>query len=277
MTGHAPKRGAWFQTGLKPTSEDHKMKALIQETKNYGRFDFDVENRDFDPGKHRDLFKKLQAHGFDPARPIVCTRGKNGRLVVVDGQHRLNFCRDLQIPVYFTITEHADPREFNSSSIGWSIADWVKSWRCSGNEHYETLANFVEKYKLPVTTSANMLAGIDNGGGAHTVDKIKKGTFEVVDVQFAEATAQAIISIVEHFKEAKSFFFVAAVSKCVRVKEFKLDHLIRKITKFPGLLKPCARIDQYLEDIQALYNYADKKGQIPLKFLANQISKTAAK
>jgi hypothetical protein len=253
------------------------MKALIQETKNYGRFDFDVENRDFDPGKHRDLFKKLQAHGFDPARPIVCTRGKNGRLVVVDGQHRLNFCRDLQIPVYFTITEHADPREFNSSSIGWSIADWVKSWRCSGNEHYETLANFVEKYKLPITTSANILAGIDNGSGGGIVKKIKSGKFEVSDIGFANASASAIVSIADHFKEARSFYFVAAVSKCVRVKEFKLDHLIRKITKFPGLLKPCARIDQYLEDIQALYNYADKKGQIPLKFLANQMSKTAAK
>lgn len=248
------------------------MKAQIQETKNYGRFDFDIENRDFNPGKHRDLLKSLQAHGFDPARPIVCTQSKNGRLVVVDGQHRLNFCRALGIPVFFTITEYGNPREYNSTTTGWNIADRVKSWRCSGNENYETLSSFVEKYKLPVTTSANMLAGIDNGFG-NVVRYIKDGTFKVVDVGFAEATAQAIVSIAEHFKDAKSFFFVAAVSKCMRVKEFKLDHLIHKITKFPGLLKPCARIDQYLEDIEMLYNYADKKGQIPLKFLANKRSK----
>jgi len=246
------------------------MKAQIKETKNYGLFDFDIENRDFNPGKHRQLLKSLKTHGFDPARPIVCANGKNGRLEVVDGQHRLNFCRALEIPVFFTITEHSDPRAYNAPSVGWSIADWLKSWRCSGNKHYEALASFVEKYKLPITTSANMLAGVDNGNGGGIVNKIKDGTFKVVDAEFAEASASAIVSISEHFKEAKSFYFVASVSKCVRVKEFNLDHLLHKIKKFPGQLKPCARIDQYLEDIEALYNYADKKGQIPLKFLANK-------
>jgi len=121
-----------------------------------------------------------------------------------------------------------------------------------------------------------MLAGIENAGG-EIVRKIKSGAFAVVNAQFAEATAQAIVAIAEHFREARSFCFVGAVSRCVRVREFKLDHLIRKITKFPGLLKPCARIDQYLEDIEMLYNYADKKDQIPLKFLANKMSKTTAK
>jgi len=243
------------------------MKATIQATKNYGMFDFSIDNRDFNPGKHRELYKSLQAHGFDPARPIVCARGKGARLEVVDGQHRLNFCRELGITVYYTITEHSDPRAYNAPSVAWSIGDWLKSWRCTGNSHYEALAAFVEKYKLPVTTSANLLSGTDNSGG-EIVKKFKKGDFVVKDIQYAEAAANAIVAIAEHFPEARCFCFVAAVSRCVRVPQFSIEHLIRKIRKYPGELKPCARIEQYLDDIEALYNRADKKNQIPLRFLA---------
>lgn len=248
------------------------MKATITATKNYGLFDFSMENRDYNPNKHRDLMKSLKEKGYDPARPIVCVRNDRNRLEVVDGQHRLNFCRELKIPVYYTETDHGDPREYNTQSVAWTIQDWVKSWRCKGMKDYEMLSAFIEKYKLPVTTSANILAGIDNPGGSIT-RSVKNGTFKVLDMEFAERCATAIVAISEHFKDARSFYFVAAVFRCLKVEQFNLAHLISKIQKFPGMLKPQARVDQYLEDIQNLYNRADKKNQIPLKFLANQAMK----
>jgi len=248
------------------------MKASITATKNYSLFDLSIENRDFNPSKHRDLLKSLKEKGYDPARPIVCVRNARNRLEVVDGQHRLNFCRELKIPVFYTETIHGDPREYNTQSVSWSIHDWVKSWRCKGVKDYETLSTFAEKHKLPITTSANLLAGCDNSGGS-TVNKIKAGSFKVMNVDFAERCANAITAIHEHFKEARSFYFVAAVFRCVKVEKFDLAHLMSKIRKYPGELKPQARVDQYLEDIQNLYNRADKKNQIPLRFLANQAAK----
>jgi len=254
-------------------SVKENMKATITSTKNYSMFDFNIENRDFNPSKHRDLLKSLKEKGYDSARPIVCVRNARNRLEVVDGQHRLNFCRELKIPVYYTETVHGDPREYNTQQVSWSIQDWVKSWRCKGVKDYETLSVFAEKYKLPITTSANLLSGCDNNTGGTTVKKIKNGTFTVVSIEFAERCANAIAAIGEHFKEARSFYFVAAVFRCVKVDKFNLAHLISKIQKFPGELKPQARVDQYLEDIENLYNRADKKNQIPLRFLANQAAK----
>ena len=249
------------------------MKATITATKNYKLFDFSLSNRTFNPGKHRLLLKSLKEHGYDPARPIVCFRNERNRLEVVDGQHRLNFCRELGIPVYYTISEHTDPIEYNAPSVGWSIHDYLKAWACKGSDDYATLIQFAHDHKLPVTTAANMLAGLDNTSGGAVVNKMRDGSFKVIDLPFATRCASAVNAIGEHFKEARSFYFVAAMIRCLKVPEFDINQLISKLRKHPGILKPCARVDQYLQDIETAYNFANKKGLIPLRFMANQAAK----
>jgi hypothetical protein len=251
--------------------------AKIQATKNYGLFDFNIVNRDFQPGKHKALLESLKKHGYDPARPIVCARNARGRLEVVDGQHRLNFCKQLGIPVYYVVSEHSDPRAFNTQSVGWSIHDWLKSWTCAGNRHYETLAAFVARHRLPVSTSAYLLGGSQFGIGGRIVDDVKNGSFKATHVQHAERCADAIAAIAEYFAEGRSFHFVGALSMCMRVPEFKVETLIYKIRKYPGEIRPTNQFDRYLEDIEALYNKASKTARIPLRFLAKEATKSANK
>ena len=59
------------------------------------------------PAEYAALRTSIEAHGYDPAFPVLRWRGR-----VIDGRHRLRACAELGIePVYADLSDNADPVE----------------------------------------------------------------------------------------------------------------------------------------------------------------------
>lgn len=242
------------------------MKQQITWTKNYALFDLVKGNRPFSKGLHKALFESLETHGYDGARPIVCSM-VNGRLTIVDGQHRFYWCREHGAAFTYTVSDSATPREFNTQQVPWSIHDWIASHIADGNEAIQELDAFRQKYSLPATICEMLL-----GGRVSTTSRglIKTGGVKIIDRKFAHKVAETVQKIAEVFPHARDISCVTALARFCRVPEFNHSRLIEQARNYPAEVLRCATIDGYSKMFDAVYNRNAKATRIPLAFRADE-------
>ena len=69
-------------------------------TKNYEMFEYMDSNRKINAGLVERLVKSIKEIGYIESRPIIV----NEDMVVIDGQHRLEACKRLGIPVIYQVS-----------------------------------------------------------------------------------------------------------------------------------------------------------------------------
>jgi hypothetical protein len=239
-----------------------------QVTKNYTVFLFAKNNRPYRPSKHRDLYRSMQKKGFDPDYPIDCYRNKKGELIVVDGQHRLNFAKELGLPVYYRIVRNSSAREFNRTMVAWDIADYISSHIGDGNKAVAEMDEFRLKYGISPAMAEMLLAGRVAFIQGKT---IKDGNVQIKNRPFAEKVASTISAIKQVFPYATEMKFVTAIARFCCVPEFVPSRLIEKIRAIPGLLVRQPTVNSYATLLADIYNRSmGSKSRIDIKFLADE-------
>jgi hypothetical protein len=67
--------------------------------------------------------------------------------------------------------------------------------------------------------------------------------------------------------------FVAAVSACLRVPKLDYDLLLHRCKLYSHVLSKRGTTKEYLDEIQALYNYNSKSKSLPIAFMAKEAGK----
>lgn len=242
-----------------------------QVTKDYSIF----ESHDLNRPHHEDkvLEDSMKRHGFMPSKPIQVIENGSGKFKIITGHHRFSYAKKMGLPIWYIIdNSNTDIFDLESSMQRWSVMDFAEARAQAGDEDCRKLLWFKNKHKLPIGAAASLVGGQSAGSGNKMKD-VKKGTFKVGDL----IHANAVISISDYCKELKIEFattshFVAAISMALRVPEFDRKHFLHKVKLYgANMRKRTSRLD-YLEEIEALYNYGLRTGKIPLAFRAREVS-----
>lgn len=114
-------------------------------TTNYTQFRHVCGNRAIRSVTVKDLKKRLSTEGQrDPIKV-------NADMGVIDGQHRLEACRELGIPVKYIIDQDATidtARSLNTSQHPWKATDFIASYAETGNENYVRVQKFMKETGL---------------------------------------------------------------------------------------------------------------------------------
>jgi len=125
-------------------------------TSDYGIFKKLRGNRDIDETHVTRLMESIRRK--DLGVPICC----NHQMEILDGQHRLEARKRLQISVpYYVSAEDYGLEEVqmvNAKQKGWSIEDYAQSFIALGNKDYQVYDWFRKRYKLPHSESVMLLA-----------------------------------------------------------------------------------------------------------------------
>lgn len=230
----------------------------IQSTTNYARFKMMEGNRPVESRVNKligAISRKNQLH----LHPIVVQKNGDGRLYVADGQHRLRAAEALKLPVFYIESKDislSDVIDANSVQKGWSLKDYVFSNAALAKPHYVTLKAFYDKYKLPLSLCAAMLAGNTNEGGGNT-HGIRSGNFRIKPggVMFAQNAADLIVTIKPLFSGALDRGFALAVCRLMQIPNFSGERLMHKLQYQSTKLVKCANWLQYVELIDGIYNH----------------------
>lgn len=212
-----------------------------------------------------------------PGCPMLCVRKPGGKLMVYDGQNRLDAAARLQIPVWYVIDPQAaahEPKDFNCNDAqsSWTISQYVDVEADAGNKHYVELRNFAKTYGLPYSICATLLQGMVACGG-NILKAIQSGDFEVLDLSYAQETAAVIASLLRINKDLRGPVMCRAIARCmlVRDKGFDPAAFITKCSRLSHQLHPCGTVDQYCSMFETIYNYQSRKSnKIPLAFVAKE-------
>lgn len=251
-------------------------KPKLQCTRDYGIFEMHELNRDLrDRPK---LLASMKEHGFMPSSPIQCVRNGRGTLKVVRGHHRLDYAERLKLPVWYVVDE-SNTNIFDlegDSGVRWNIRDFLDARAKAGDENCAKVLAFQKKHQLTQGAAISLLGGEAVGSDNKTA-AVKRGTFRVCsDLKHAETVA----SVTDLCRSVGIAFatqasFVAAVSLAVRVPECDVKILKHRITQWGGSqINKRATVQEYLSEIEGLYNHAARGTRLPLAFRAREVARS---
>lgn len=241
----------------------------IKFTRDYGKFQMHELNRDLRPD--RLLEQSFRQHGFLPEYPLICSVNGTGKLYIHAGHHRFDLAQRFDTGVWYLVVDpKLDIFEREASSHShWSVPDFIAAYAKAGNEQYLRLLCFARDHGLPPVTAASLLWG-ENALSGNVQSVLKDGRFAVRDLPFAEsvtAITDDLYALGVQFATSRAF--VGAISQLVRLEDFDSARLIHRATLYPANLRKRPTQLEYLEEIEAFYNYGMRGEQrVPLAFLA---------
>lgn len=166
------------------------------ETKDYDMFKYFSDNRgnmakELNQGLIERLILSIQKHGYVSNRAILIDQNN----FIIDGQHRLEACKKLQIPAVYerkeTDNHHELMLDLNRNQLIWRLADFISSFANQGQSEYVYLKNIENTYSLGWSNTIKIV-----GNNHLRANYIREGRSFIIN-PFAKDIAEYILSMKE--------------------------------------------------------------------------------
>ena len=127
---------------------------MILETSDYSIFQKHSSNRNIDKSNLNKIINSIKARNLLYLRPIIV----NKNFEIIDGQHRLEAAKYLELPVFYQIQPEAVDEDIillNDNMKRWTIDDYLNYYLSKGNIEYTKLNEFIKKYTPAIKTRVN--------------------------------------------------------------------------------------------------------------------------
>lgn len=129
----------------------------VKITDEYNIFTFADGNRAVNPAQVKKLIKSIENIGLIPTPIIV-----NEKLQILDGQHRVEACRQLKMPVYYIVVPGAGMKEataMNANNKNWLAQDYLNFYASEGVADYVFLKRMVDKSSISLSVIIRVFGG----------------------------------------------------------------------------------------------------------------------
>lgn len=247
---------------------------VIHQTHDYKKFVLSEQNRDVNPSALTRVKNSMEKYGWLKAYPMHVV-SRDGRLAIIDGQHRFSAAQKLNLPVFYVVCQEEEDfkiSDINLAQRPWTNVDFATSYHNQQNPHYTKLIDFSQRHGLPIGICAKILMGI--GGRGTATHEIRDGRFRVRNLEVAEKIGAIVSRIKKVVPWGANSNFVSALVKATSVKGFDCSHFLAKAEANPGLLILQPTIESFLDLIEKVYNYRTSSAQkMSIKFEALKGSK----
>lgn len=231
----------------------------IYQTENYSIFKRLSGNRGVEDSRVLSILKSIQNVGYIK-NPIIV----NEKYEVIDGQGRLEACKRLGLPVYFSIAEGAGIEEciaMNINQKNWKVEDYVNSYGELGINSYILLQQLLKRFQSCL--GLGTIISIAKGKNSTSFKDLKDGSFSLSPSQFRDAATclEYLKSLSRYIDDAggnkDKYYF--ALSFCFRHPNIDNKMMADKIQRYRVELMPVSTMDQALDTIEEIYNKRARK------------------
>jgi|TARA_R110000824_G_scaffold8599_1_gene38919 hypothetical protein len=226
---------------------------------NLSKFSKLDDNRDIDKKHVAMLAISIKKYG--QLMPIVV----NEALEVIEGQHRLEACMELGIPVAYIISIKASSKDvaiMNNSQKGWKNKDFLKHFshkKHSNCGEYKKIVKFFNTYSLPFSIGIILLAdynSLESGKDRGPMPSFRDGSFKVINLEDANTKAGQLIKFKTTVPNlVKINKFCIAFLRVSQVENFSIRTAYERISKNSKKFDHCNNQDDWVEAMVAAYNY----------------------
>ena len=236
-------------------------------TKDYEKFDLFNFNRKIDKNHVKRLKGTLDNEDALKSAPILVTPD----LSVIDGQHRLQAAKELDLEVYYIIDYDFTPDKLvnlNNVHKKWTLNDYLNYWENRGSVNYLEIRNLMEKYDMPL----NCLLEWHGTDYSMNARKFKCGLYKFNSTNFNEENINFVKEVASIMKEKsnnsceffKQRFFHTSFNRFLEQCDIDKDLFIKNTKmindNFIGLGAPKVFLKKLLE----IYNLYRRSGRLDL-------------
>ncbi len=223
----------------------------VHTTTDYKQFQNLFANRNVNKRHVQRLIKSFSDNpNLVPTRPILV----NEKMEVIDGQHRLEACRALGLPVYYTVGKGLgvdSAQLMNALQKGWSLLDYARSYAAAGNLQYQTFLDLHDEYPISLTTLLAYCVGREQSNIGNI---FRRGDFRIMkDKALLRERLDMLAEYGTRFNEWTHHNFCRAAHVAMRVPGYEHERMMRKLEMYQLKRQP-SRVE-YLRELETAYNF----------------------
>ena len=201
----------------------------------------------------------------------------NEKYEIIDGQHRYNAAKTLELPINFIIIKDYGLQEvqtLNTNNKNWNKKDYLEAYCDLGNENYIKLKKFMGMFPdfslsvcecLIIGTSAN--GGVNNGkvekcNNGKVIGRQKlfeNGLLKIDNLFNGIIRAKEVLKYKPYYDGYNRLVFVKTIVSLLKNDNFNNDEMIHKIQLNQSMLVHCISVTQYKQMLEDIYNYKRRK------------------
>ena len=148
----------------------------------YGLISFQNGNREISSANYKKLKEKIQKKNMLNFHPLIV----NENFEIIDGQHRFNVAKELNLPFYFIIADKmllVDTIDINTVGQQWTLSDFMKTYCDLNRSPYIALKRFMADFDFISLSQAIEMVSKRKGSAVH----FKEGLLRFTETQMSMA------------------------------------------------------------------------------------------
>lgn len=236
---------------------EEKAYGIIYETRQYDMFKHLEGNREVKRTNVNKIISSIKVNGYIE-NPIIV----NDHLEIIDGQHRLEALKELNMPVHYIIVKNKGLKEcsvMNAKATVWSTKDFLNANVARGSKNAEYILKLCDKYNVTEQIAITSIYGLDGNAKSKA---ISDGYITDHMKCIGERTLEFITS--GTYDKAKGTYrtFTKAIRFLITDTECDMDVLKNKLIKYSQDVMPYNNIENCLRSIEKIYNYRIRNNYI---------------
>lgn len=235
----------------------HLSDIRILYTKNYGVFGKILGNRTVAKEKVSELMEVIKKKNLLFASPIIV----NLKYEIIDGQHRLEAARNLDLYIHFIRADLIDEDmiTFNIHNSNWTSNQYINFYAARGNQNYQNLLEFASENNITTTLAFCFLKGKKK----NFKQKMQSGEYVFPPNEEVEIAKQKIKSFREFSQKVfmktsdrsiimmvTSFSFIQAIAYVPSMHNYSI--FFEKVLSHLELIRKESGYKPYIEYFQAM-------------------------
>jgi hypothetical protein len=230
----------------------------IQFRKDYETFGLLTGNRIINRSKIEKIKEDIES-GFNllPYCPVIVFEKEN-ILYIIDGQHRFYVSKELELPVYYVVSEELNLFQIatmNSKQDKWKEKDFLKCYMELGINDYKILNDLSSEFGVGIAIVAELLMNGKYAGVKDILSHFREGKFVV---KF-ENESRTLLELIRRLFGRYRFSNDRALFKAIQMIREKglcdFDFLQEKIKQSPNLMDKQTSPKDYIYNIEKVYNH----------------------
>lgn len=242
----------------------------IESTKNYEMFKKNTSNRELDKQNLEKIKASIEMKNLLHLRPIIV----NEKMEIIDGQHRFEIAKQLNVPIYYQIQKEANEEDvflLNVNQKSWGFNDYLNYYISLGYEDYINFKKIIDKYSISINAGFHFIYTYTDG--RLFVDfrrgKLKLPPTVFIDTDILFDKYQQVKEIIKLKYIGNSRFvegpkFIGSLFRFLARSDVNFEKFLSKLEMKLNFLKSTSKTSECLEILVSIYNFKNSE-PIPLK------------
>lgn len=197
----------------------------------------------------------------------------NEKYEIIDGQHRFEAIKELELPMYYVVCEGYGLNEvytLNLNSKTWNSNDFLMGYCNLGNENYIRYRKFLQTYGIGHKECLGLLKGLMKPVSPKYDPDFSQGTLVITDEDYdkAKKIMDQIYRAKEFYKDCHRRSYIQAMFALFKYTEYDHEQYLKKLALQPKKLVNCSKKSKYLGIIEEIYNFNRKNTEkLSFKYL----------